>query len=242
MHTNREAHLYRARGVTAPIHVTGTGPQRCGRAHSIAWAYEQAWAGEWMMFVDDDVSRITAMAEPWYQRPGIAKDVYESDRLEWNWRMSQPVDPIRFVRIVADSMIEGERIGANLIGFSPTNNPFFRLKKWSRWSFVRGWMFLVRRVEGRAYRVCHQDDNWATLDHLADDGQVLVNRFLHAHGNTMAVKQDGGHGHMAARKPAYDRETRQMLAEYPDLVRVKDKRYGDITLREPALRRKKPPL
>ena len=52
----------------------------------------------------------------------------------------------------------------------------------------------------------------------------------------MQANQGGGHGSPAERLPSRERECREMLREFPEMIAVKSKRYGKVTVPEPYLR------
>lgn len=231
IHTEREAEEYRAAGVEQRISITGNPPVYCGKSHSMAWAYERAAPGQWLLFLDDDISRFTALPDPMYATSEIPRAAYNANPEHWNAAFGTPVKDIHSLWL--DTV---QRADCNLVGFSPTPNPFFRLRKWGHRGIVRGWMLAIRKVAGRQLRICNQDDVYHSIDHLRADGAVLINRFVYAHGKQMVATQAGGMGPPAERRQVRALECAQMQRAFPDLIGVKMKRYGKVHVAEPYLK------
>ena len=194
-------------------------PRYKGKSVQIAWALETfVKPGEWVAFVDDDLLGFTALPEPYYGAQSVESAMSMPETRKAMSKAYSEAAITRWQEIVEDTIAEADGVGANLCGFAPSENPFFRQRKWLHCGRVRGEMFLIRRTELQV-PVCHHDELWITAAHLARDGCVVINRFAHCASQSWTA---GGHGTKEDRLAIMRRDRRELLRAYPALFAEKE--------------------
>lgn len=124
-------------------------------------------------------------------------------------------------RRVEEAVNEAERIGARLVGFSTTGNPFFRKTKYRKVGFCIGKMYVekkTRNIEPSGQVM--KDDYERSAQHLLHTGKVLICNALHSKAKHWEL---GGIGTREQRAQREVEDCRKLVEEWFGLYRFKAK-------------------
>lgn len=194
------------------------------------WILEHAAPGEWLMMMDDDVTDLYALEQPWYEQQVLdfhkdieAKPTYEERKPLydlWRWRFRHRMTVPEFLEHVADDIRCAEAAGINLLGYDQTENYYFRHHKYDTINYVSFDTFCVRRTRVNFDLALESIDDFAfTAEHLLVDGAVLVNHWIRPNASHY---RPGGLGlRDAERIDKRIRDAQRILRAYPGLYRLK---------------------
>ena len=222
VHDEAQAESYVRGGVVAErIQVSGVLGDAFGLTRQREWVVQNlAYPGEWIIFADDNIRRMTCVSEEWYGYDDLPVKEVVPDY----WRRVYGTEcPLKRFMVIADDMASrADQAHLRLGGFASVGNYFYRTRKWSLVGYVIGKCYLVKN-EGLTYdHTLTMEDFRNTAQHLLEDGAVLINRFIWAEAGHYEA---GGMGTYAERVEHRRRDVRQLMWRYPGLFRVKD-RHG----------------
>lgn len=186
---------------------------------------DMAEEGEWIMMLDDNIKRFT----------GISRALMDTlQEMPKNWsnveirKLFQFELVPNYLLILCSSMMElAEKTDAKLIGFSTTDNFFFRMKKIREVGFVVGKSMLIKKTDVRFDpNLTTMDDYGFTAENLHRFGKVLINNWIFAEKKHY---QEGGIGNYMERAAAKKRDVQYLLAKYRGLFRINEKRKGVVS-------------
>lgn len=197
-------------------------PTGLGQA-TIAWVRdwverELTQPGEWYGFLDDNVSHLTALCEPEYCKDKVDFDLDWRPGLDWRRDFESPVTPERLDHIVKETIAKAEEVGTSLVGFATETNYFYRSRKWQYLGYCR-MQFGFAKNNGRGWighPGCMIEDFWRSIETVAREGKILVNRFLKPH---KPFFEEGGIGSLEERRPNLEYDMVQFMERYPGLLR-----------------------
>lgn len=223
-----------------PPHVikSDTDPDAYGLTRQREWVCENyADKDEWILFADDNIKELWAIPKWAYDQnelleiigaaghPDLARIV--NKYREKHERVMSP--DIFLSKVVPECIAKAEKVGAYMVGFSVTDNPLFRTRKWGTTSYVSGKMFLYRTSSGMSWdhTITMEDfrnSAWQLLHH----GRVVINRYIHPRA---VHYQPGGMGTAQQRIPYREKDMIKLMQKFPGLFRVKQGTYPDLALR-----------
>jgi hypothetical protein len=166
---------------------------------------------EWAMTVDDNVSHLSMLPEPWYH-DGV------DDPGDFREEFDEPVNAWTF-RVLIDETIErAEEQGTIMCGFSTYKNHFFRKVKWKSKGLCRTSAALYKS-DGSPWRMWPEqmiDDVVKSFDVLDRYGSVVINHYAKANKTEW---QEGGIGSLEERIPYLTDDCTEILARWPHLAR-----------------------
>lgn len=239
VHNREQRDAYAAAGVPeAWLHVTDTEPDACGLTRQREWALKNlAGRDEWVCFADDNIRALTGVHGMLYHEETLS--TRDGRGAKW-WRdaFAREWPGWRFLDVVApDCIAEAEQLGARLVGFSVTENPFFRGRKFRPVGYVIGKLMLWKHEPEFPWdHTVTMEDFRNTAEHLLRYGRVLVNNFLWPRAGHY---EPGGMGTYDQRIIHRKRDVVRLLEQYPGLFRRKD-RKGFVPGTELALRLHRP--
>lgn len=236
VHSDDEAEAYHRgphAGSIERLHVTGVPTGRGGQTRQFeAGLRELAEPGEWIVLADDDILALQAVPEPYYHVPDLPVHGPPLNGRTWTELYQRSASVEEFDRIIAEGITRAEKIGARVVGFGTTKNPYFRGKKWRTAGYVMGGLRLWR-YDPR-YEFDHSitmDDFRDSAEHLRRYGTVLINNYVHA---LCGMYIDGGLGRHEDRLEDRERDLIALNRAYPGLFRVARKGpddYPDLRFR-----------
>lgn len=224
---------------TVPIDrflVSGTEPDAFGLTRQREWCMTMAGAGEWVLFADDNIHELWAIPLPYYYDEELTeiRDAIGTPELASVVNKFRPKDKrvmpadqfLSFV--IPECIMKAEDVGAHMVGFSVTDNPLFRSKKWGTTSYVSGKMFLLKNTGMPWDHTITMEDFRNSAWHLREHGRVLINRYIHPRATHY---QPGGMGTAKERIPYRLKDIEKLMAEFPGLFRLKKGEYPDLSMR-----------
>ncbi len=229
VHDSKQALAYqdaigRHRGLT----VTHTPSDTFGLTRQREWATKQCEQDEWIVFADDNIVDITGVPV-WFRHetriPVTGTEGLRSQDKLMPWRdlYGHSLTPAEFPQVFGACTTQADRIGAKMVGFATTGNHYFRGVKWREVGYVIGKM-MFWKVD-HSYRWDHtisMEDFRNTGEHLLNYGRVLIDNFLFPE---CTHYQPGGMGTYAERVPQRKADVQNLLAMYPGLFRVKNRKH-----------------
>lgn len=199
---------------------------------------------EWSLHMDDNVRGFVQCKKSFYKRnqvvPLSAEDKMIT-RANWQATMCEHVSFNEFYDlIIEDTLIQSEKRGVFLAGFSAHENPAFRAKKYTDVGYVCGKTMLMKN-QGLSWCQSTEssgEDYALTAAHLYANGRILVNKWGHP---LRTHYQEGGCGNYEERLPAMLRAQKELSGRYGDVFGIKnkdmpDKRQGELRIRFNSLK------
>lgn len=220
VHNEQQSRAYRAAGFVGNLIVTNTPADAFGVTRQREWACQKlASPGEWFIFGDDNIISLTCLPPPYYDRDQI--DARSAKGATMRALFSSPLNARDFASvIVPDCIAKAETVGAHMVGFATTANPYFRGSKWSTAGFVIGKLMLWHNVPFKWDHTITMEDFRNSAAHLLEFGAVLINRYC---APVARHYQTGGHGPYASRVPYRLADCRKLIAQYPGLLKIKNR-------------------
>jgi len=186
--------------------------------------------GEWCLQMDDRIRGFTA-CEPDFYKSNTQLAHEEGGRPKramYDDILNRPVTFAQFYEeIILDSIREAEERGANIVGFSPFDNPAFCYKKWNDVSYTQNKMILLRKTNLSWDQGLPAMEEYSMLaSQLLEYGRVLVNKWARP---VAGHYEPGGLGPLIDRLPAKRAACADIQTRWPGLF--KDQRDGDLVLR-----------
>jgi len=235
-----EAASYASSGLVPHDHILVSNTKGIGPARK--WIHDQVPMGSWYLQLDDNLERLTAVTDEYYD---LAKlDVPVWDKPVWKTKAQgelnpeqrrtlmnhfatiydAPVNATQFLELLDDTIAECERRGVHLAGLATTNNPLFRHRKFNS-GFVIGKCMLIHKEP-----LCHwntncvmKEDYQFTAEHLLHYGATLRNHYLRG---VSQWYQPGGCGPYEQRTELYRAASQFLMETYPGLFRYSSKTHS----------------
>lgn len=207
--------LYRESGVANPLIIRdgSQDPPRTGKACSMNWVLDNLVPeGDWAVFLDDDLYKVTRVAPQFYSESKCPEMTSKERRQAFETLV---INTEGLLQVLEDTTQYAEQVGASYAGVSSVLNPFFRQAKWGHVGWVLGCMALLRNT-GRRFPITHDEEAWILADSLAQDGKVVINRYV---AFTTPDRVGGGHGDMLTRVELRKTEHEAIMARWPGLMR-----------------------
>lgn len=193
-----------------------------GLAYNRNFALERLMKdGEWAMFWVDDLIKVT-----WNKKAiatGLEKikvDFTNQNKVRKDFNIE--VGAKEFVKHCEGLTRKADKEGIKLVGFSCTNNPLFRPKRFKWHSFVDGRCYLVKKSFLRFDENVHSIDDMAfTALNLQSFGSVLVDDWIlpecvrYAKGVSFGNKEE--------RMELKFKECAYLVKTYPNFIQIRPK-------------------
>lgn len=178
-------------------------------------ALEMMQEGEWAVFFVDDLLRVTAITElESYMSPAL--EITTKNQKMFRQMMGQQIDATKFLEICEDTVREAAAKGHALCGFSLTENPLFRTKKFSYWGLADGRCWVVKKTALRFdERSSMMDDYCFTALNMREFGGLTINNYLHP---LCGRYTKGGYGTKAERMKEKIEECDYLVSSYPEYI------------------------
>jgi hypothetical protein len=183
--------------------------------------------GEWCVWADDNIRRLTCLPEPYYSEDRIDFKVRSSK--EWRELYGREATPKRMVALLEDLAGRCQDQGTIYGGFGTQDNYFYRPRHWGGPATYVKTKLAVYRNDGSRWHYfdgCVYDDYCKTADVVARYGSVLVNNFARPE-NTLW--EPGGFGSYQKRYPFMVQTVKEMLALWPGLLKQHSRGPADVT-------------
>lgn len=191
-----------------------------GLSNNRNYALDQLKAGEWALFLVDDLNYIVRY-ENYFTYKGDKLNVHGTNLNIARKLFKHPCTASEFFKICEETIVEAERRNVHLVGFSLTDAPLFRRNKWSHRGLADGRCWLVKKSSLRFdENVQLIDDVCFTALNIKHFGSVLINNWV-----LPSCKRytKGSFGSIEQRMPQRLKECRYLVEHYPDQVRYADK-------------------
>lgn len=184
--------------------------------------------GDWFCFMDDNIRYLTAIPSPYYEQDALPK------KSGMRFLEDNKITADEFIsKYVREAIDIAEWQGASFIGFASQHNYFFRTNKWKKISLIVSKLCLMKKDRLRYNeQIQTMDDYEMSIQKMLQDGQVLVNNFIHPVANH---NQPGGLGTMKERGNKKVQDCKLLMETYPGLLRYKERKNsvpgGEVCLR-----------
>lgn len=218
IHDEEDAGYFHNPSINSQIHVSYA---PAGVVNQRNWILEQLLTdGEWFIMADDNIYDITTVTDEFYYQQELpVKD--SKSNVEWNRIFLSHLDPENYYKKVQEDITIAENIGANVISYATTPNPFFRERKYREIGYVLSKLVVMKKTDFRYdTQVKAMDDYQLTAEHILRYGKVLLNNFI----KPMAKHyQEGGIGTYSSRLPKKIQDCIYLRQKYPGFFRYKTK-------------------
>lgn len=198
----------------------------CGAAAKRDWICRKLWpAGEWGVWMDDNVERLSGLARY------LTKDRLDlDDGFNWRQAFNETLGKLQVQEYVEETIARCEAGGTIMGGFATEQNFYFRGRKWQDHGYCRT-QFVVYKNDGSPWvpSDCPNmmfEDMAKTVDVVARYGRVCVNRHLKAE---KPLFEPGGIGSLDDRIPYLVENCRWLMAKYPGLLSLSKGRDYHVT-------------
>lgn len=218
LHDGIQAGKYIDAGVPeARIIVSDTPPGMFGAWHQRKFITEEVMElDEWAFLTDDDVTRYTAIPDPF--RHASYLNTADGRSTYWRNLFDTPVAGSELLELLEEQRDRAESYGARCVGWTQNRNPFFRKTRWRKFGRLPGWATLwKRKADFRWGTPNHFEDEWMAARTYLLDGLCLNDVFAFADSGW---NQPGGYGEQTPERIAYQEAgRRQIEEEYPGLYK-----------------------
>lgn len=215
LHTDKERAAYIEQDITATGNyiVSHAAPGLVNQRNFIL--DEMAGWGDWIIMLDDNIRRFTAVPDSHYGRETLPKEkpilkLYETD-----------CPPGRFTELSQDMATLADEVGAFHAGYGTTNNAYFRTKKLRYVGLCMGKMTMTRKTWTRYDpNIPIMSDFDFTGASLLETGRVLINNYIHA---VSKHYESGGEGVFSKRIAKKITSAAALVEKYRGLYRYQDR-------------------
>lgn len=237
VHSEAQKYLYSALVPEERLLVTGVAGDAFGLTRQREWAVDNLLVeGEWCVFADDNIKRISAVCPSSYGEDFLSVRDASGSRF-WRSLFDVTCAAKRFLKLAEECIERAEKQGTTLVGFSVTENPYFRGRKWREVGYVIGKMMLWKKDS--RFRFDHtvtMEDFRNTAEVLRLTGSVVVNNYIFPVAKHYLP---GGMGTYVERVQDRKRDVARLMELYPGAFRVKERKEFvsgtdlQLALREP---------
>jgi hypothetical protein len=176
--------------------------------------------GEFYLSLDDNIKSITAFPGPFYDEQELPDDTLKSERKN----LLSGISWAQFNKLLWQTLTEAARKRANLIGFAPISNPYFRGRKFRDVGFVIGQMFVAKKTAANFDpSFVFKEDYDFTAQNLLKHGRVLINNYIWPEKKHY---EKGGCGSLKERTRQLVLDSEKLFRKYPGLFRYNSSREG----------------
>lgn len=199
------------------LHVTN---QPKGLANNRNAALDMMAAGEWAVFLVDDLRSVTEITD-YDTRSGTRVGITMDNQKQMRGIFDTPLTMDGFMRRAAEVTRACDQVGAHLGGFCGIANPIFRDAKWRFNVLADGRAWVVRKSDLRFDPGAQMiDDLCWTAQNIQRFGVVVVNQWVLPDCRRYT---SGGFGSIEQRTPQKLREAEHLVRTYPSLIQYKAK-------------------
>lgn len=208
------------KGDAAHVVVTGN-PKGLTRQRNAA--LDMLEEGEWAVFMNDDLKRIT-MFRDYETYPGDKIQITPANIRQIDQAFKTPTTCRKLFELMETRIRESaEREGARLVGFVPHTNTKFRGNRVTKQGLVDGRLWLFKNERGTRFdeRVNVLEDHDFTAYHLCRYGRVHVENWILPEFGRMTA---GGFGTIGERAQQLREEAAYLIKKWDTMFAYKDKK------------------
>lgn len=219
-HTEEQKAAFLAGGRIYTPDLVATGAPR-GLAYNRNFALSQMQAGEWALFFVDDLIRMTYLDGYEAVNSDTIPVDSASSTAEFRKKFKKECSAETFLQICEQEILHAEQLKMALVGFSLTDNPLFRRKKYAHWCLADGRCWLVKKTHLKFdNNVQLIDDTCWTAKNLEAFGGVVVNNWVLPECERYSA---GAFGSIEQRMPQKLQECEYLVRKYPGYIDYADK-------------------
>tara|TARA_A100000171_G_C2134453_1_gene149116 strand:- start:1944 stop:2759 length:816 start_codon:yes stop_codon:yes gene_type:complete len=217
-HTNQQKQKFiNAGNIYGDIIATN---QPKGLSNNRNFALDMLNDDEWALFMVDDLINMTFL-QTYYKQKLNNLDIDFKNVPEYRKLFKQQLNPQQFLEICNETIEHAEQKGFALCGFSLTDNPLFRNKKYSYWSLADGRCWLVKKTDLRFdLKVQLIDDTCFTALNLKKFGGVVNNNWILPNCKRYTT---GAYGTLNQRMKQKKIECEYLVKTYPEFIKISKK-------------------
>lgn len=221
-HKNEDKEKFKAGGTLkiGDDHIIVTGnPRGLTRQRNAALAYIAE--GEWAVFMNDDLKRIT-MLRDYETRKGRKIEITPQTIRQVDSDFKTEISCRKFFEILETIREAAEKEGARLVGFCPHTNTRFRGNKVTKKGLVDGRVWLFKNEPGTRFDEavnCLEDHDF-TAYNLCRYGKVHIENWICPDFSRMTA---GGFGNINERADDLRREAAYLIKKWVFVFEYKDK-------------------
>jgi len=191
-----------------------------GLSNNRNFALDMLKEGEWAVFLVDDLIEITMLNEYKKYKNNIGCDFNSVKYFRKEFK--KPCTANEFLNICEETINHADQKGFSLCGFSLTDNPLFRDKKYSYWSLSDGRCWAVKKTHLRFdENVQLIDDTYFTALNLKNFGGVVNNNWLLPNCKRYTA---GAFGSIKSRMEQKIKECKYLTDKFPEFITYADKK------------------
>ncbi len=195
--------------------------QAKGLSNNRNFALDMLKDDEWALFFVDDLIDMTFL-KTYYKQKENKLDIDFAKVPEYRKLFKEKLSPKKFLKICEQTINHAEKKGYCLCGFSLTDNPLFRNKKYSYWSLSDGRCWLVKKTKLRFdTNVQLIDDTCFTALNLKKFGGVVNNNWVLPNCKRYTA---GAYGTLNERMEQKQKECKYLVSTYPEFITIAEKK------------------
>ncbi len=221
VHNEKQADLYAETVNPDNIIISNAKTDDFGKVRQQEWVMNKfVKKGEWFIFADDDIKRLTAVPKQFYdilmmpvQEPSLGaffRDIFKTR-----------CTPEYFDYIAKDTIAYAEKVNARMCAFPLLDNHFYRGKKYRTVGYCAGGLILLKNDDIKWDYTVTMEDFQMTADHLLRFGSVVINNYVCPN---CGYYNEGGLGTYEERVPARLKDVKTLMGRFPDMFRIKDRK------------------
>lgn len=188
-------------------------------------AREVAARGEWLVWLDDNVSHLTCL-----RRDLTADRIDLGDKsVDWRHEFAHEATIKEAWDYIEETIDKAESLGTINCGFATEENFFYRARKWQYFGYCRS-QFTLYKNDGSGWSPCPNlliEDFYKSVDVVVRYGCVVVNR--HLKPIKPVLFEAGGIGTLQDRLPYLQENCRWLMEHYPGLLSLSKGRDYHVT-------------
>jgi len=203
-----------------------------GLSNNRNYALDMLEDGEWAIFFVDDLIEITVLTN--YSNYEHKLNCDFDNVKHFRKELKKHCTPKEFINIAKETIKHAEQKGFALCGFSLTDNPLFRDKKYSYWSLSDGRCWAVKKTKLTFdENVQLIDDTYFTALNLKNFGGVVNNNWLLPNCKRYTA---GAFGSIKSRMNQKIKECKYLTDTFPEFITYADKKgweeYSHVKIRQ----------
>lgn len=185
-------------------------------------ALEMMKDGEWALFMNDDLAKVTMLAPEFYDSRAKELDMTGENVRIWNDAFNTEITAQEFLRRCEQMTQICDKNKIHLGAFVPHSNTMFRKKRYSTRGLADGRAWLIKKQGGMSFdeNVNVLEDHEWTARNLLKDGRVLINNWICPDFKRMSK---GGFGTLAERETELRHDCAYLIQKYPKVFEYKSK-------------------
>lgn len=183
-------------------------------------ALDMMQPNEWALFFVDDLIKLT-MLQSYYKQPTNELDIDFDNVPKYREEFKTECSAASFLQLCQETILHAEKKGFNLCGFSLTDNPLFRAKKYGYWSLSDGRCWLIKKTHLRFdENIQLIDDTCFTAMNLKEFGGVVNNNWILPNCQRYTA---GAFGSIKKRLEQKIKECKYLTEKYPQFISYAEK-------------------